>query len=467
MRTAAKGMRSSWARVRRSSHSCSARYGQQDLLELLPLHRAQPEVREQRVALQVRALDEDRHHQREAGGAADDDDVAVFAGEDLAGVGGDAVARVEALADGAEVGVHGAVVFVGAAERFEDRDVDVLAGAGCGAVFERGEDGDPGVQGAEVVGRFAAGAERLFVGVAGDVHQAGESHAGERVAFEAAVGTGLAEGCDGAVDEVRKLGLQVVVAEAERREAAGSFAFDEDVGVGEQFAEDDAAALRLDVKRQALLVGVEVEEEAALVGVGDVAREGAEAAGVVALRRLDLDDLRAEVGEEARGVGAGDALGEVDDAGAFEGEVGQGRASSECGEMMLCEADDSRDGEEWIVVVIRGEMELGVSGLGGAKGLWRRRCSSRQSCSGHRRRGRGSGRCCRKKARHWRRRWCWRGRMPICVKLTPSVERSSLKPVSFVALSVQARFILPAAGVAVRFVGAAGAGRVVAEAVFE
>ncbi len=45
----------------------------------------------------------------------------------------------------------------------------------------------------------------------------------------------------------------------------------------------------------------------------------------------------------------------------------------------------------------------------------------------------------------------------ICVKLTPSVDRSILKPCSFVERSVQARLIrsLPPA-VAVRFVGAVG-----------
>ena len=177
----------------------------QDLLELLPLDRAQPEVREQRVVLQLRLLDQDRHHQREAGGAADHDDVAVAAGEDLAGVGRDVVARVEALADRAEVGVHRRVVFVRRAQRLQARDVDVLACAGLAAVLQRGEDRDPGVQRAEVLGRLAAGAERLLVGVAGDVHQAGQRHRGERVALVLRVRAGLPERRHRAVDEVREV----------------------------------------------------------------------------------------------------------------------------------------------------------------------------------------------------------------------------------------------------------------------
>jgi hypothetical protein len=59
-------------------------------------------------------------------------------------------------------------------------------------------------------------------------------------------------------------------------------------------------------------------------------------------------------------------------------------------------------------------------------------------------------------------------RVAACVKFTPSVERSTLNPASFVALSVQARLTrLDETAVAVRFVGAAGTGCVVADAVFE
>ncbi len=56
----------------------------------------------------------------------------------------------------------------------------------------------------------------------------------------------------------------------------------------------------------------------------------------------------------------------------------------------------------------------------------------------------------------------------ICEKLTPSVDRSTLKPASFVELSVHARSIrLEETAIAVRLEGAAGPCVVVAEAVFE
>ena len=78
--------------------------------------------------------------------------------------------------------------------------------------------------------------------------------------------------------------------------------------VASSLREDGAAVVGVDVEGDALLVAVEVDEEAGLFGVGDVAGEGAEAARVVARRRLDLDDLRAEVGEQLRAVRPGDAL---------------------------------------------------------------------------------------------------------------------------------------------------------------
>ena len=111
---------------------------------------------------------------------------------------------------------------------------------------------------------------------------------------------------------------------------------DKNVGVGEELAHDDAAALCLEVQGNALLARVEMQEEAALVVVRDVTRERAEAAGVVALRRLYLDDVRAEVSEQLRAVWAGDPLREIDDANAFEGEFGQ------AGVLLPCAgADDS------------------------------------------------------------------------------------------------------------------------------
>ena len=57
--------------------------------------------------------------------------------------------------------------------------------------------------------------------------------------------------------------------------------------------------------------------------------------------------------------------------------------------------------------------------------------------------------------------------MASSVKVVPLIERSSLYAVSLLALSVQARSMrLEETAVAVRFVGAAGTGSVVADTTF-
>ena len=69
---------------------------------------------------------------------------------------------------------------------------------------------------------------------------------------------------------------------------------------------------RLQVEGNSLLVGVQVEKEAALLRVGMVSVEGTQPPRTVSLAGLlDLDDLRPVVGEELRAVRAGHVVGEV------------------------------------------------------------------------------------------------------------------------------------------------------------
>ena len=60
--------------------------------------------------------------------------------------------------------------------------------------------------------------------------------------------------------------------------------------------------------------------QAAALTVREVARERAAAADVVALGRLDLDHVGAEIGEQLAGVGGGDAAAVLDDAHPFQRE---------------------------------------------------------------------------------------------------------------------------------------------------
>jgi hypothetical protein len=70
----------------------------------------------------------------------------------------------------------------------------------------------------------------------------------------------------------------------------------------------------LQVEHQALLAAVDAEERAAFGG-----KRRRILAQVIALRRLDLDDLRALVGQQRAAIGRGDVAREVEDANAREG----------------------------------------------------------------------------------------------------------------------------------------------------
>jgi len=90
---------------------------------------------------------------------------------------------------------------------------------------------------------------------------------------------------------------------------------DDHIDAGDQLTQQIAAGGVLQVQGDALLAGVEVEVEAAALGVRNVIREGSATAGWVAsVGRLGLDDGSAEGGEELAAVGAWDEGGQLQDA---------------------------------------------------------------------------------------------------------------------------------------------------------
>ena len=86
---------------------------------------------------------------------------------------------------------------------------------------------------------------------------------------------------------------------------------DQHVGRLQQLHQHRPALGRIGVERQALLVAVEVAEEAGA--------EAAQLARAVAVDRLDLDHLGAEIGQDHAAGRSEDGVGEFDDADAFEG----------------------------------------------------------------------------------------------------------------------------------------------------
>src|SRR5262249_27157634 len=89
--------------------------------------------------------------------------------------------------------------------------------------------------------------------------------------------------------------------------------FQENVRPGDELAEDSAATLVLEVEHHAALIRVHPEVDRSLAAHGTVP-----VAHHVAARRLDLDDLRAEVGQVAQPQWTADRYPQRDDAHTIE-----------------------------------------------------------------------------------------------------------------------------------------------------
>jgi hypothetical protein len=113
---------------------------------------------------------------------------------------------------------------------------------------------------------------------------------------------------------------QRLPAQAELVEHAGAEVLHHDVGLGHQPAHHLDAVRVLQVHRHRLLVArLQVPpQRGALVELAPLAQR------IAAIGRFDLDHLGAELGEDARGEGAGDQGAEFDDLEAGEGFGGRG-----------------------------------------------------------------------------------------------------------------------------------------------
>jgi hypothetical protein len=128
-----------------------------------------------------------------------------------------------------------------------------------------------------------------------------------------------AEGAD--VEQPRVGAGQAFVAQPQPRHRLRPDAVDKHVAGFGHAQQGPPPALLLQVEHDAPLAGVGLQEE----------RAGAAAAGSgpaqdVALGRLDLDHVRAHVGQDRRGVGPHDHRGQVEDADSIEGTHGQAPA---------------------------------------------------------------------------------------------------------------------------------------------
>ena len=129
----------------------------------------------------------------------------------------------------------------------------------------------------------------------------------------------LAVAADRAEDDARVRAAERLEADAEPVHDAGPERLDDRVGAGGE-AEERGGALR----------AAEVEGDGALVPLHGVERAGLlardrrePAQPVAAVARLDLHDVRAEVGEDHRREGPGEEAAEVEDADAGERQHGR------------------------------------------------------------------------------------------------------------------------------------------------
>lgn len=199
----------------------------------------------------------------------------------------------------------------------DDGGVHDLAGAGGPGVVQRGEAADDEVEGAaRVVAEEVGGGDGRAAGLAGHAEGAGAGEVGEVVAGPVGEGAFLAPAGHPAVDEAGVAGVAVGGADAEPFGDAGAVALQEDVGAGGQ-VEDARGAFG----------GLQVEDDGALVAVGDV--EGGVDAEAGSPGAVHADDVGAEVGEEHGGEGRGADAGEFHDADTGERAL-EGRRCGRC-----------------------------------------------------------------------------------------------------------------------------------------
>ena len=175
----------------------------------------------------------------------------------------------------------------------------MLTPAGALAGEQRHHDAERAVHaGPAVVGHQVEREDRLAVRLADQVQHPGQREIVAVVGRVVLVWPVVAEAGERAVDQARVRGRERLVVAAQPLHDPGPEALHDDVGAGRELLEDGLAFRRLHVERERALVAVDVGERGAALG-GRVLGLGG--------RRLDLQHVRAHVGEEHAGqLGGGD-----------------------------------------------------------------------------------------------------------------------------------------------------------------
>ena len=290
--------------------------GPEQRIEVAPAHGALAAVVEQRVVHEVRPPDQLRDRSRERALRRHEREVPVLAGHDVGGVPAQHP-RVEAPPQRPRPHVEREAVVVRGADHLVRRDIDETGALADARLREREERGDPAHQPREVVGDLGAERDRLAVRRAAHVGDAGQRLVNHRVGAPAGARPGHPEVADRDAGCLREtLAHRVLV--VERQQTALAPVADEQLAAADQFGGDRGAVLGVEVEHDAALAAVEVAVQPAAVQVGRAVRlalrERSGEAHRIALGWLDADHLRAELSEQLRRVGNGDAGCDLDDA---------------------------------------------------------------------------------------------------------------------------------------------------------
>ena len=193
------------------------------------------------------------------------------------------------------------------------RDVDLLAAAGRLAIVMRDERAGGRVHPRPHRRLGKRDAQGRAARLADQRHEPAHGHRDEVRAAVAGVRPGLPEGRDRREDQPGVRLAQRSVAKLPRVQVAGGKRLDENVRTLRQAAQEVPPPRGVDGEGDPPLAGV-VGKPGEVVGrIGIIPAEDAHAPSRVPLGRLDLDDVRAEVPEDAAAQPAG-AIGEIEDA---------------------------------------------------------------------------------------------------------------------------------------------------------
>ena len=132
-------------------------------------------------------------------------------------------------------------------------------------------------------------------------HETTGSQMRQIATLEIAPRSGLAERCQRTEDQLRIVGFQTFVVEAQRRQVARLEGLEHDIGFRRQPPEQRPPALGLQVQCDAALGGVVVPERQAAVAMRLIVEKRADGPGFRTRRRFDLDHISAQIGHQLPG----------------------------------------------------------------------------------------------------------------------------------------------------------------------